>query len=126
MTDEPQDAAMGDERATDETLKAIAEPRRRAILRLVADDELPAGEIAAAFDVSRTAVSQHLTVLKNAGLLTERRDGTRRLYRARPEGLAGLRAFLDDMWASSLDTARRLVEAGHGIADDEDHVSNAG
>jgi DNA-binding transcriptional ArsR family regulator len=120
-----EDAAAA-ERATDEALRALAEPRRRAILRLVSDDELAAGQIAAAFDVTRTAVSQHLTVLRNAGLLTERRDGTRRLYRARPEGLAGLRAFLDDMWASSLDTARRLVEAGHGIVDDEDHVSNAG
>jgi DNA-binding transcriptional ArsR family regulator len=125
MTDEPQDAAMGDERATDETLKAIAEPRRRAILRLVADDELPAGEIAAAFDVSRTAVSQHLTVLKHAGLLTERRDGTRRLYSARPEGLDGLRQLLDDMWASSLDVARRLVEAERGITDD-DQAADAG
>src|SRR5712671_2197819 len=125
MTDEPQDAAMGDERATDERLKAIAEPRRRAILRLVADDELPAGEIAAAFDVSRTAVSQHLTVLKNAGLLTERRDGTRRLYRARPEGLDGLRQLLNDMWASSLDVARRLVEAEQGITDD-DQAASAG
>src|SRR5712692_1482259 len=116
MTDEPQDAAMGDERATDEALKAIAEPRRRAILRLVADDELAAGEIAAVFDVTRTAVSQHLTVLKNAGLLTERREGTRRLYRARPEGLDGLREFLTGMWAASLDAARQLVEAERGIA----------
>jgi DNA-binding transcriptional ArsR family regulator len=114
------------ERATDEALRALAEPRRRAILRLVSDDELAAGQIAAAFDVTRTAVSQHLTVLRNAGLLTERRDGTRRLYRARPEGLAGLRAFLDDMWASSLDTARRLVEAEQRITEDEDHVSDAG
>ena len=120
-----EDAAAA-ERATDEALRALAEPRRRAILRLVSDDELAAGQIAAAFDVTRTAVSQHLTVLRNAGLLTERRDGTRRLYRARPEGLAGLRAFLDDMWASSLDTARRLVEAEQGITDDEDHVSSAG
>jgi DNA-binding transcriptional ArsR family regulator len=94
----------------DETLKALAEPRRREILRLVAQDELAAGEIAEAFEVSRTAVSQHLTVLKNAGLLDERRAGTRRLYRARPEGLAELRHFLDDMWASSLDMARRLAE----------------
>ncbi|HEY5988471.1 MAG TPA: metalloregulator ArsR/SmtB family transcription factor, partial [Streptosporangiaceae bacterium] len=58
----------GAEQATDEALRAIAEPRRRAILRLVAHDELAAGEIAAAFDVTRTAISQHLTVLKNAGL----------------------------------------------------------
>ena len=125
MSAEPQDAAIGDEQATDEALKAIAEPRRRAILRLVADGELAAGEIAAAFDVSRTAVSQHLTVLKNAGLLDERRDGTRRLYRARPEGLAELREFLNDIWASSLDVARRLVEAERGISDDE-HAARAG
>jgi DNA-binding transcriptional ArsR family regulator len=125
MTTEPQDAAMGDEQATDEALKAIAEPRRRAILRLVADGELAAGEIAAAFEVSRTAVSQHLTVLKNAGLLTERRAGTRRLYRARPEGLAELRQFLNDVWASSLDVARKLAEAERGISDD-DHAASAG
>ena len=108
----------------DEALRALAEPRRRAILRLVAHEELAAGEIAAAFDVTRPAVSQHLTVLKNAGLLTERRDGTRRLYRARPEGLGGLRQLLDDMWADALDTARRLVEAERGI--DEDDRAAAG
>jgi DNA-binding transcriptional ArsR family regulator len=107
-----------DEHQTDEALKALAEPRRRAILRLVATDELAAGEIAAAFDVTRTAVSQHLTVLKSAGLLHERRDGTRRLYRARPEALDGLRRFLDDMWASSLDVGRRLVEAERGLDDE--------
>ncbi len=106
--------------ATDEALRALAEPRRRVILRLVARDELSAGEIAAAFEVSRTAVSQHLTVLKNAGLLTERREGTRRLYRARPEGLTGLREFLDEMWSDALDTARRLVEAERGLSDDQE------
>lgn len=119
------DGAAGDR--TDEALHALAEPRRRAILRLVAHDELPAGEIAAAFEVSRTAISQHLTVLKNAGLLTERRDGTRRLYRGRPEGLAELRAFLDDIWADSLDLARRLVEADRGLADrDDEEAGRAG
>ena len=105
----------GDSEA-DEVLRALAEPRRRAILQLVSHDELAAGEIAAAFDVSRTAVSQHLTVLKHAGLLVERRDGTRRLYRARPEGLDDLRRFLDETWASALDVARRLTEAEHGVA----------
>jgi DNA-binding transcriptional ArsR family regulator len=108
--EDPRDAA------TDEALRALAEPRRRAILRLVAHDELAAGDIATAFDVIRTAVSQHLTVLRNAGLLSERRVGTRRLYRARPEGLAGLREFLEDMWSSSLDVARRLAEADRGIS----------
>jgi len=96
-------------------LRALAEPRRRAILQLVAHEELAAGEIAAAFDVTRPAISQHLTVLKSAGLVVERRDGTRRLYRARPEGLAELRELLDELWASSLDVARRLVEADRGV-----------
>jgi DNA-binding transcriptional ArsR family regulator len=122
MGDEPQ-VDWGDDEVMDEALRALAEPRRRAILRLVARDELAAGEIAAAFEVTRTAVSQHLTVLKNAGLLAERREGTRRLYRARPEGMDGLRQFLDEMWASSLHIARRLVEAERGIADDEQAAS---
>jgi DNA-binding transcriptional ArsR family regulator len=91
-------------------LKAIAEPRRREILRLVRDRELPAGEIAAHFEVTRPAVSQHLQVLKAAGLVSERRDGTRRLYRARPEGLAELRAFLEDFWSVRLRRLRKVVE----------------
>jgi len=106
----------------DRSLKALAEPRRREILRLVAHDELAAGEIAAAFDVSRTAISQHLTVLKDAELVDERRDGTRRLYRARPDGLVELRHYLDDMWASSLDMARRLAEGSSA----EEEVRRAG
>jgi DNA-binding transcriptional ArsR family regulator len=66
----------------DATLQAIADPRRGAILALVRDRELPAGEIANRFDVTRPAISQHLAVLREAGLVSERRDGTRRLYRA--------------------------------------------
>jgi len=85
----------------------------------VARDELAAGEIAEAFDITRTAVSQHLTVLKNAGLLSERRDGTRRLYRARAEGLAGLREFLDDMWSGALEAARTIAEAEPDVTDDD-------
>ena len=91
-------------------LKAIAEPRRRAILSLVRDEELSAGEIASHFEVTRPAVSQHLTVLKEAGLVDERRNGTRRLYRARPEGLAELKAFLDDFWGDRLDALKREAE----------------
>jgi DNA-binding transcriptional ArsR family regulator len=124
MSGEQRDDVTG-EQATDEALRALAEPRRREILRLVAHDEMAAGEIASAFDVTRTTVSQHLTVLKNAGLLIERREGTRRLYRARPGGLDGLRQFLDQMWASSLDVARRIVEAERGITDD-DQTASAG
>ena len=125
MNRQQQDPASAEERETDEALRAIAEPRRRKILQLVAHDELAAGEIAAAFDITRTAVSQHLTVLKNAGLLSERRDGTRRLYRARAQGLAGLREFLDDMWAGALDAARRIAEQDRGISDD-DQAASAG
>src|SRR5260370_6447347 len=108
---EPGDP-RGDE--MDEALRALAEPRRRAILQLVAHHELAAGEIASCFEVTRTAVSQHLTVLKNAGLLSERKVATRRLYRARPEGLASLRLFRDQMWASSVEAARDLAAPGRG------------
>ena len=91
-------------------LKAIAEPRRGAILQLVRDEERSAGEIASQFDVSRPAVSQHLSVLKEAGLVSERRNGTRRLYRARPEGLTELRAFLDEFWGVRLEALKREAE----------------
>jgi DNA-binding transcriptional ArsR family regulator len=89
---------------------AISEPRRREILRLVRGRELSAGEIAARFDVTRPAISQHLTVLKNAGLVSERREGTRRLYQARPEGLAELRSFLDGFWEGGLERLKLAAE----------------
>jgi DNA-binding transcriptional ArsR family regulator len=91
-------------------LRAIAGPRRRRILALVRDDELSAGEIAAQFDVTRPAVSQDLTLLKEAGLVTERRNGTRRLYRVRPEGLAPLKSFLDEFWDDRLEALKRESE----------------
>src|SRR3989454_10254287 len=91
-------------------LKAIAAPRRRQILTLVRDGELSAGEIAAHFDVTRPAVSQHLNVLKEAGLVSERRNGTKRLYRARPEGLAQLKAFLEEFWGDRLEALKREAE----------------
>jgi DNA-binding transcriptional ArsR family regulator len=91
-------------------LKAIAEPRRRAILTLVRDGELSAGEIASHFEVTRPAVSQHLTVLKEAGLVDERRNGTRRLYRARPEGLDELKRFLDEFWGDRLEALKTEAE----------------
>jgi DNA-binding transcriptional ArsR family regulator len=91
-------------------LKAIAAPHRRTILRLVSDEELSAGEIAAHFTLTRPAVSQHLSVLKEAGLVHERRNGTRRLYRARPEGLVELRTFLDEFWGERLEALKREAE----------------
>jgi DNA-binding transcriptional ArsR family regulator len=91
-------------------LKAIAAEPRRRILTLVRDDELSAGEIAAHFDVTRPAVSQHLNVLKEAGLVSERRNGTRRLYRARPDGLVELRKFLEEFWSPRLEALKREAE----------------
>ena len=91
-------------------LKAIAAPRRRQILTLVRDEELSAGEIASHFDVTRPAVSQHLNVLKEAGLVNERRNGTRRLYRARPEGLTEIKVFLAEFWDVRLDALKREAE----------------
>src|SRR5947207_10078573 len=91
-------------------LKAIAGPRRRQILTLVKDGELSAGEIASHFEVTRPAVSQHLNVLKEAGLVSERRNGTRRLYRARPEGLVELRDFLEGFWDVRLEALKREAE----------------
>jgi DNA-binding transcriptional ArsR family regulator len=97
-------------KATEAAVRAIAEPRRREILRLVRDGELSAGEIASKFDVTRPAGSQHLTVLRDAGLLSERRDGTRRLYQADPKGMAGLRAFFEDFWPDRLQRLKLAAE----------------
>jgi DNA-binding transcriptional ArsR family regulator len=91
-------------------LRAIAEPRRRKILQLISSRELSAGEIAARFEITRPAISQHLTVLRQAGLLSERREGTRRLYCARPEGLAEVRSFLDEFWADGLERLKVAAE----------------
>jgi DNA-binding transcriptional ArsR family regulator len=101
-------------------LRAIAEPHRRQILKLVWDAELSAGEIASHFDVTRPAVSQHLTVLKEAGLVSERRNGARRLYRARPEGIAELKAFLEDFWGERLEALKQEVEREEREHGDDD------
>jgi len=96
----------------DTAFKALAEPRRREILRLVWNEELPAAEIAARFDdVTRSAVSQHLGVLREAELVIERRDGTRRLYRANHDEMDRLRQFLDDYWTGSMRHLKDLAES---------------
>jgi DNA-binding transcriptional ArsR family regulator len=94
----------------DAALKALAAQRRREILSLVRRDELRAGDIAAHFEVTWPAVSQHLAVLKEAGLVDERRNGTQRLYRARPEGLADVKAFVEDFWDPRLEALKREAE----------------
>lgn len=102
--------AMGGE-TIDGSLRAVADPTRRAILRLVRDSELPAGEIAARFaGISRPAVSQHLRVLSEAGLVVVRPDGNRRLYRWRREGLRGAAAFVEEMWSDRLARLKVVAE----------------
>lgn len=92
-------------------MQALAEPRRRAILRLVWESELSVGAIASQFEVTRPAISQHLRVLKDAGLVTERKVGTRRLYRARPEGLAEVREYLEAFWTDRLERLKQAAES---------------
>ena len=94
----------------EQVLRAIAEPRRLEILRLIQSVELPAGKIASNFNVTRPAISQHLRVLKVAGLISERRQGTMRLYQARPEKLAELRAYLEQFWEDRLQILAREAE----------------
>jgi DNA-binding transcriptional ArsR family regulator len=94
-----------------EPLQVIAAPRRLRILELVWDRELPAGEIAAQFEVSWSAISQHLTVLRAAGFLSERRVGTSRLYRADRRALGPLRGVVEAHWRQGLERVRELAEA---------------
>jgi DNA-binding transcriptional ArsR family regulator len=93
-------------------LKAIAEPRRQEILRLVWTQERAAGDIARHFDVSRPAISKHLRVLREAGLVGERRHGTQRLYLARAESVLELRRFLESFWDEGLLAIKQAAEAG--------------
>jgi DNA-binding transcriptional ArsR family regulator len=93
-----------------EVFEAVAQPKRREILRLLAGGELSAGEIASRFDVTQPAISQHLKVLKEAGLVNERRDGTRRVLSVRPEGMAELDAFLAEILPSRLDRLKAAAE----------------
>lgn len=94
----------------DAVLRALAEPNRRAILSLVAEQELNAGQIAANFNITRPAISQHLGVLKDAKLINERREGTQRFYRASPEGLSELRAYLETFWDKHLVDLKAAAE----------------
>src|SRR5262249_51979614 len=95
-------------------LQALAEPRRRDILRLVRDQPRSVNEIAAQFDITQQAVSQHLKVLKEAGLVAVQPQGQRRLYVGCPEALAALRGFLADFWPQSLQRLKDAAEARDG------------
>jgi DNA-binding transcriptional ArsR family regulator len=99
--------------APDAVLRALADPHRRQILRLVRHAELPAGRIAATFTLTQQAISQHISVLKQAGLLTERREGTRRLYALQPESLEPVRELLSEFWPDALSRLKKAVETAH-------------
>lgn len=99
----------------DTTLRALADPTRRALLALVRDGERSAGDLAAQVPtMSRPAVSQHLRVLAEAGLVTVRAEGPRRLYRAQPEPVQSAAAVLDELWAGGLGRLKTAVEAEAG------------
>ena len=97
-----------------DVFQVLAESRRRDLLTLLADEERTAGEIAGCFDVTRQAISQHLRILLEAGLISERRDGTRRWYRARPEGLEDVRSYVEAMWPNALRRLKLAAEHEHG------------
>jgi DNA-binding transcriptional ArsR family regulator len=94
-----------------EVFEAIAHPKRREILRMLAEGERTAGEVASRFSVTQPAISQHLKVLKETGLVHERRDGTRRIFSMRAEGLDDLNVFLADVLPASLKRLRKAAEA---------------
>ena len=95
-------------------LRALAEPRRQAILRLVRDEPHSVNEIAEQFDITQQAVSQHLQVLADAGLVDVHRDGKRRLYVVNPKGLETLEKFLASLWPSGLRKLKKAVESHRG------------
>ncbi len=105
-------------------LKAMSDPTRREILRLVQTEEMPAGEIASNFPVSRPAISQHLTVLKSAGLIDERRAGVKRLYRTRVEGMAELKEFVEGFWDDRLERLKAVIEAAESEEAEENSDGN--
>ncbi len=106
---------------SDQVFHAIVEERRRKILQLILEREMSVGEIASHFEVTQPAISQHLKVLIQADLVSVRQQGTRRLYRARPQGLEEARDFLESFWDESLLELKRAAEQeekaskGYGI-----------
>ena len=107
-----------------EVFEALAQPKRREILRLLAGGELSAGEVASRFSVTQPAISQHLKVLKQTGLVSERRDGARRLFSVRPEGLEDLHGFLAQVLPAGLERLKRAAESEHRRAGARHAVRN--
>ncbi len=92
-------------RASGDPFEALGDPHRRDILRLLSEGDKPVNQIAAALPISRPAVSRHLRLLKDAGLVAEQAHGTLRIYRLREEGLHAVQAYLERVWG---DAARRF------------------
>jgi DNA-binding transcriptional ArsR family regulator len=101
----------------DAALKALAEPHRRAILQLVARGPRPVGDIAGHLDITPQAVSRHLKVLHEAGLVDEHREGTRHLFLVNPGGFSAVQEFLDDFWARHLGQLQTTLQASGDPAD---------
>lgn len=95
-------------------IEALGDSTRRAIFERLGAGERSVGELAAELPVSRPAVSQHLKVLKTAGLVSERRDGTRRIYRVEPEGVADLKEYFDEFWSQALAAFKAAAEREGG------------
>jgi DNA-binding transcriptional ArsR family regulator len=104
---------MTDQEALARAFAALADPTRREIFERVAGRPRAVGELALELPVSRPAVSQHLRVLADAGLVSSRAEGTRRIYELDPQGLAGLRSYLDGFWTRSLVAFKRAAEHAH-------------
>ena len=94
-------------------LTALADPTRRVIFERLAKRSMPVAVLAKGLPISRPAVSQHLKVLKNAGLVTDRAEGTRRVYQVDPAGLGPLRAWLDRFWGDKLEAFKNAAESDH-------------
>jgi DNA-binding transcriptional ArsR family regulator len=95
----------------DEAIRALGDPTRRAIFELIAEDPMPVGAIAARLPVSRPAVSQHLKVLKEAGLVVQRPSGTQRYYEVDPDGVDALRSYFERFWSTALGSFKNAAEA---------------
>jgi DNA-binding transcriptional ArsR family regulator len=94
----------------DEAIRALGDPTRRAIFELIAEASMPVGAIAARLPVSRPAVSQHLKVLKEAGLVVDRAAGTRRYYEVDPDGVDALRSYFERFWSTAMWSFKRAAE----------------
>lgn len=111
---------MGNQPDTARVLDALGDPTRRAVLELIRGGPRPVGAIAAQLPVSRPAVSQHLHVLKEAGLVRDRKEGTRRLYGVDPAGLETLRAYLEGFWDTALTAFRDAAETARATEEGEE------